>query len=299
MASELIPMPMHYTARMTDLAENAGLPSSERAQNQPMVDVPGRAPYDTLLNPVTARARHNPFTSAVLPEHDKLQLFEPSIFSPQQALMLRLTGAFQSTGNYQTPPLIRSKDTTLDAPGWNEMLTTEGQSRRETKWLEGKPALSTQLKNKGRDWIDPEFVYIQGMSVNRPSLSDFKQSANITINPGSDGSYDPGQACECKTTQSFGIGNVQSYALSSANFLRLYEMMRDAQLLGPIEKLVVFAGRTVPCMCSYITPMYANMYVGFTNGNNTAIKYEIDPERTLNTLNMAFIQRVMGNYQNA
>ena len=37
-----------------------------------------------------------------------------------------------------------------------------------------------------------------------------------------------------------GAATVQVIAMSSANYERLYKMMRDAQLLGPIEKMVVY-----------------------------------------------------------
>lgn len=87
---------------------------------------------------------------------------------------------------------------------------------------------------------------------------------NIKVNPGADDSFTPGEACSCKVDLSRGPATVQMIAMSSANYEMLYKMMREADLLGPIEKLVIFEGRSIPCLCSWITGTYASAFAGFT-----------------------------------
>ncbi len=78
---------------------------------------------------------------------------------------------------------------------------------------------------------------------------------------------------------------MQVVCVSSANYERLYRMMRDADLLGPIEKLVVFRGRSIPCLCSWITPAYANTFVGFTQNMIKPVIHEPDIVVMLNGVN--------------
>jgi hypothetical protein len=62
-------------------------------------------------------------------------------------------------------------------------------------------------------------------------------------------------------------------------------MMRDAQILGPIEKLIIYEGRTKPCLCSYITGPYASMFGGYTQNMISPAINEPDMDITLNTIN--------------
>jgi len=94
-----------------------------------------------------------------------------------------------------------------------------------------------------------------------------------------------------------GAATVQVIAMSSANYERLYKMMRDSDLLGPIEKMVVYRDRDIPCLCSWITAAYANAFKGFTQNMIQPAIYEPDIKVTLNTINQMFIDKILANLQ--
>jgi hypothetical protein len=207
-----------------------------------------------------------------------------------------LTNVFGSGGAYLSAPLYESG--TPEGPAsdqWNVMMQTPlMRKQQEFVGLGGAPT-KTQLRDMfERDSIHKDFRMTVGFDRDRPTSADFEQSFRVTINPGETGSYEPGQACACKFDSSFGMASVQAIALSSANFERLYLMMRDAELLGPIKALIVYEGRQIPCLCSWITPAYANRFVGFTTGMNNPANRELDMKQTLNTINTAFINKLQG-----
>jgi hypothetical protein len=77
MTSELLPIRLHNTARLTDLTENNMRSSAERMQNQPILDMPGRAAQDTLVSPMTAMARYNAYKNIVQSDQNVLTMMEP------------------------------------------------------------------------------------------------------------------------------------------------------------------------------------------------------------------------------
>jgi len=66
---------------------------------------------------------------------------------------------------------------------------------------------------------------------------------HVALTPGQPGSYTPNEACECRIDPTKGVACVQAIAVSSANFVRLYEMMLNAGILKPIDSLVIYNGR--------------------------------------------------------
>ncbi len=85
--------------------------------------------------------------------------------------------------------------------------------------------------------------------------------------------------------------------MSSANYERLYKMMQDADLLGPIEKMVVYQGRDIPCLCSWVTAAYSNAFRGFTQNMIQPAIFEPDMTITLNAINQTFIDKILANVQ--
>lgn len=109
---------MHYTAKMTDLTENNMHPSSERLSHQPLVDLPGRDPQDTLVNPMTAISRYNAYKKVVTGDDNIQNWMQPSPFTGPEQVQLYLTGSFGSTGNYLTPPTYASTQNG-ETDNWN------------------------------------------------------------------------------------------------------------------------------------------------------------------------------------
>jgi hypothetical protein len=118
---------------------------------------------------------------------------------------------------------------------------------------------------------------------------------HVVVTPGAPGSYEPNQQCECRINSSRGVASVQAIAMSSANFEPLYKLMVQAKLLNPLERLVVYEGRTNPCLCSYITTVYAQAFNAFTQDMIQAAINEPDMRQTLNTINTTFVDRLLGN----
>lgn len=61
MTTPLEAIPLHSQARLMDNIDNDCQPSTMRPMNLPAVNFPGNADGDTLVNPLTATGRYNPY----------------------------------------------------------------------------------------------------------------------------------------------------------------------------------------------------------------------------------------------
>jgi hypothetical protein len=82
MTSRLAIIRPHQAAQNVDLVENQMVPSMFRSQNLPMVNVPGRDDAkDSLVSPMTAMQRYNPYAGVLTGNKDNLNNFVPSVFT--------------------------------------------------------------------------------------------------------------------------------------------------------------------------------------------------------------------------
>lgn len=77
MTTPLVAIPMHASACATDFVENSGRAPEARAIRAPEYIMPGRDPKDTLVNPMAALGRYNPYTKVVTDDRNVMTWMNP------------------------------------------------------------------------------------------------------------------------------------------------------------------------------------------------------------------------------